>query len=518
MRIPAKTKTGNRGAVSRSVSVPAPIGGWNARDSLADMKPTDAVVLQNFYPATTECVLRYGYTEYATGLPAQVESLFDYAGSSTSKLFAVSNGAIYDVSSGGAVGASVVSGLTNSRWQYTNVTTAGGNFLYAANGVDTPCLYDGATWTSITGVSTPAITGVTTTKLNNPIVFKNRVFFTETGTLKTWYLPTSSIGGAANAIDMSSVAQLGGYVVSHATWTIDAGSGVDDYYAVVTSNGEVIVYQGTDPASSTTWALKGVWHVGSPVGTRCLYKFAGDLLLISQDGVLPLSAALQSSRVNPRVALTDNIQFAISNAVSTYGSTFGWQLVYFARENQLWLNVPVAVGSQEQYAMNTISKAWGQYQGWAANCWEIYNESPYFGGDGVVCKAWDGHDDNGADIPGVALPAFSTFGNPGNLKRFTMMRPILRTTGSPTVQGAMNIDFDTSFSTAPLSYSPVSVGLWDSATWDSGLWAGDLAILQSWQSVNGVGYYGSPQIRVASSGIDVRWVSTDVVYESGGIL
>ena len=30
---------------SRSVSVPAPVGGWNARDALADMPETDAVIL-----------------------------------------------------------------------------------------------------------------------------------------------------------------------------------------------------------------------------------------------------------------------------------------------------------------------------------------------------------------------------------------------------------------------------------------------------------------------------------------
>lgn len=511
MRVAARTK-GVRTPVSQSVSVAAPVGGWNARDPLAAMDKLDAVVLKNWFPGTTECALRYGYTEWATGLPAQVESLMNYEGGASSEMFAVSNGGCYDVSASGAVGAAVWSGKANSRFQYCNVATAGGNYMMVANGADAVMHYNGTTWVE------PAITGVTPANLNNPILHKSRVWFTEKDTLKTWFLPTLSVAGAAASVDMSAVAQMGGYIVSHATWTIDAGSGMDDHYVAVTSKGEVIVYQGTDPTDATKWALKGVWRVGAPVGTRCLFKFAGDLLIISQDGILPMSSALQSSRVNPKVALTDKIQYAVSSAVTDYGSSFGWQLVYYAQQNQLWLNVPIALGAQEQYAMNTITKNWGQYSGWDANCWEIWQEAPYFGGNGVVCKAWDGHSDNGTDIVSQAIPAFSHFGAPGNLKRFTMMRPILRSSGNPALNGSINIDFDLTLSTSALSFSSLSYGEWDSAVWDVGYWGGDLAILQQWQGVTGNGYYGAPQLNTSSQGVDLRWVSTDIVFEVGAII
>lgn len=503
---------------SRSVSVPSPVGGWNARDSLAEMPPNDAAQMINFFPLTTEVMLRKGYTQHVTGISGQVESIFGYFAGGSSKLFAVAGGSFYDVTSAGAVGAAVVSGKSNSRWNTTNVATAGGNFLYAANGTDKPLLYDGATWTQIDGASTPAITGVTTTTLKSPIVFKNRVWFIGVNTLKTWYLPTSSVGGVANAIDISSVAQKGGYIVAHATWTIDAGTGVDDYYVIVTSRGEIVVYQGTDPSSSTTWALKGVWDLGTPVGDRCLYKLGGDVVYIGQDGLVPLAGALQSSRVNPRVALTEKIQFAVSESVSVYSGNFGWQLLYFAPENMLILNVPIAEGSgQEQYVMNTISKSWARFTGWEANCWELFNDMPYFGGNGFVGKAWNGTVDNTSNINGTCIPAFSAFGTP-NLKRWTMTRPIFRTNGNPAVLQTMNVDFNLSQSTSPLTFTPSTYAAWDSAVWDTSTWGGDYNIVQNWQGVNGIGYYGSPQMQVASQGIDLRWVSTDVVYEVGAIL
>lgn len=517
MRQPARTK-GRRSAVSASVSRSAPVGGWNARDSLASMPESDAVTLLNFYPGTTECILRKGYTEWATGLPAQVETLMIYDGGAVSKMWAISGGDVFDVTSTGPVGAAVVTSLGNSRWQYCNVATAGGVFMYAGNGVDKPLFYDGAAWVSVDGVSTPAITGVTTTALNSPIVFKERVFFIEVDTLKTWYLPTDAIGGAANAVDMRSVAQLGGSIQAHATWTIDAGYGVDDYYVCVTTKGEVIVYQGTDPSDATKWALKGVWRIGAPIGDRCLNKLGGDLLIVCQDGLLPLSAALQSSRVNPRVALTDKIQSAVSEAVGNYGSTFGWETFYYPGTNQLWLNVPVAVGLQEQYAMNTITKAWAQYQGYDANCFALFGDEPYYGGNTVVCKAWSGTSDNGENINAVGLPAFSDYGNAGNLKRFSMIRPILRATNVPLVSGSMNIDFNTDYSNNTLTYGAVAPAIWDSSDWDDALWTTPLTVYQNWQSVSGFGYYGSPQINVSSNNIDLRWVSTDVVYEMGAIL
>lgn len=518
MRVAARTK-GSRVAVSQSASIPAPTGGWNARDSIADMDAMDAVMLVNWFPLTTELMLRKGYTQHATGITGQVESLLVYNAGSNTDMFAIADGDFYDVTAAGAAGAAVVTGKTNSRWNYTNIATAGGNFLYTANGVDKPLLYNGTTWTEIDGVSTPAITGVTTTTLKSPVVFKNRLFFIGNNTLKTWYLPSISIGGAANAIDVSSVAQKGGYIVAHSNWTIDAGTGVDDYYVIVTSEGEVIIYQGTDPSSSTTWALKGVWALGEPVGDRCLFKLAGDVLYISRDGLVPLGGALQSSRVNPRVAITDKIQSAVTTAVTTYGGNFGWNVLSFASENMLILNVPVAEGSgQNQYAMNMISRNWCKFTGVEANVFEIMNDEPYFGGNGFVGKFWSGFSDNGSNIAAVAIPAFSSYGNPGKTKRWTLTRPIFMSNGSPAVFSSMNVDFNISAGTSPLSFSPSSFGTWDSGLWDSAIWGSDLNVLQNWQSVNGIGYYGSPQMQVASQGIDIRWVSTDVVYEVGTIL
>jgi hypothetical protein len=94
--------SGLRTQSSRTISIPAPIGGWNARDSLGAMAIEDAVTLTNWWPGTNSVVLRYGYTQFATGITGQVESVIAYSGVTANKLFAAATTKIYNVTAGGA--------------------------------------------------------------------------------------------------------------------------------------------------------------------------------------------------------------------------------------------------------------------------------------------------------------------------------------------------------------------------------------------------------------------------------
>lgn len=509
-----------QGNAARVASVPAPVGGWNARDSIANMEPLDAVQLINFFPTVSNCVLRGGSTNWATGMTGQVQTIMVYNGSTSSKMFAAVGTPdlkFYDASTAGAATATSVTGLTNAIWEYINITTTGGTYLYAVNGVDKPRLYDGTSWVAIDAASTPAITGVTTTTLSNVTLFKNRLWFIQKDTLKAWYLPTSAVGGAAQVLDLSAIAKFGGKLVDLDTWTIDAGYGVDDNLVFVTSNGEVIVYRGTDPASDATWALTGVWKLGSPIGNRSMLKWGGDLLILTYDGLMPMAQSLQSSRLDPRVALSNKIQGAITAATAAYSSsTVGWQVYYNARRNAVWINVPIAEGQQEQYVMNTITTSWAQFQGWTANVWETYNDNPYYGGNGVVVKAWDDtYVDNTSNIATNVFQAFNYFDSRGVKKYFTRARPSIFTNGAPAIFVGINVDFNVDDTTAPISASASAVGLWDAGTWDSALWGSGLQITNNWQGVTGLGYCGSIQLKSASSGLQIEWASTDVVYQTG---
>ncbi len=504
-----------------NASHPAPIGGLNARDSLAAMDEKDAVELDNWWVMPSDVMVRQGYTQFSTGLPSPVETLMVYGGASAQKMFAASGTSFYNTSVSGAVGAAVVTGLTNARWESQNISTAGGNFMDAVNGVDKLRGYDGTNWW-IDGDGAHDITGVDTATWINLNLFKNRLWGIEKDSLRAWYLPTSSIAGAARSLDFSSVARMGGSLLAMGTWTIDAGYGVDDLAVFVTNMGEIIVYRGTDPDFAATWTLAGVWSTGSAFTPRCFMKFGGDLLLLTYDGLFPLAQYLQSSRLDPRVALTDKIYAAISAATSSYGANFGWQIQFFAKANMLIINVPVASDGQIQFCMNVITKQWCSFSSIAANTWAIYNDNLYFGGDGFVGRGWDGFTDNpnggASNINTNALTAFSSFKLPGIQKRWTLIHPIFLTNGTPSLLGGMNVDFDLSDNSGSLSFNPTNYATWDSGIWDTAVWAGGLAVSKNWQSVNGVGEWAAIRLKTATMGIETHWLSTGYAMERGGTL
>ena len=578
---------------AKTASIPSPIGGWNARDSLAQMAPTDAVQLVNFFPTPTDVTLRSGYSKYSTGISGEVDSLMNYAGTTSQTLFAAANTKIYNCNTSTATEA--FTGTTSPKFQHVNFSNAAGNFLVACNGTDATLIYNGTAWfkiattstaqtissitrsgttatlttasphglitgnyvtvsgatpgdfnggyvITVTGTSTftyvmattPAnnatvvgtytvlgITGIDSSTFVSVNLFKNRLYFTQKNTMKVWYLGVNAISGVANYLDFGGIARYGGFLQAMGTWTLDAGQGADDYAVFVTSMGEVIVYNGTDPTDAATWALKGVWQLGQVFSRRCFFKWSGDLLLLTQDGLVPLASALQSSRLDPRVNLTDKIYYAVSQAATDYGDNFGWQINYFASQNMLILNIPVTAGI-EQYVMHTITKSWARFINIQAYCFETSGGSGmYFGSDGYVGKFWDSNADDGGNITATAQQAYSYFDTPGQLKRFTLVRPILQSTGGiPTVLCGLSVDFDTQSQLGTVSFNPsiLSTGIWDTGKWDDAIWGGGLTTTKIWQGVSGLGFAGSININVASQGIELHWASTDYVMEAGGVL
>ena len=505
---------------SKTKTLPAPVGGWNARDVLANMPETDAVTMENAFPNTTDVQIRKGSTDHVTGITGKtVETLAAYNNVTTKKLFAFVDNNIYDVTSSGAVG-SAESGttVTNGQWQHLNFRVPNAaSWLISVNGVDKPHFYDGSTWTAVDGVSSPAITGVTTTSLIHVNEHKNRLWFVEKDSSSVWYLPTDSVGGAATELDLAPVFNEGGFLMAMATWSLDAGAGLDDHAVFISSRGQVAVYTGTDPASATTWGLVGVFDIGSPIGRRCTLKFGGDLLVITQAGVVPLSKALLNAEISQAIAISDKIRLEMTTAVNSYQTNFGWQVVQYPNANMLLVNIPVSSTVSNQYVMNTITGSWCKFTEWNAACWELFNDRIYFGTSETVVLAWDDEDDNGSNITADIVPAFNYFGT-FNQKRFTMARPIFSATGTPSILMGMNTDFATQAPTGTATLAVSNSSIWDTDLWDTGIWGGDFRVQRNWQTITGIGFSASLHLQMTTKEDTVKWLSYDIVYEDGAVI
>lgn len=518
MRKPAPIEREKRSGKQRVVhvkTIPAPVGGWNARDPMARMDPRDALSLINFFPRVADVAGRGGAASHATGIPAPVKALPTYsANAGTTSMFATTNSGIFNVTAAGAVGASVATS-TNGYWQFVQMGTSAGQFLLMANGTDLMLRYDGAVWTN------PAITGpAVTSDIIHLNIYKRRLFVLEKNVLSFWYLPPDVVAGASVEFFLGPLCPKGGFTMAMGTWSLDAGNGPDDYAVFITSEGELVIFSGTDPGTAADWTLVGVYYVSKPIGRKCFVKMGGDLIVLTEAGAVPLSSILKSTSIERIASLTNKIENAFTEAARSYGAIEGWQPIIYPAQSALIFNIPTALNTTSvQYVMNQITKAWCQFTGWNANCFALLNKELYFGGSTFVAKAWTGTDDLGSNIVLMAQTAYNTFGTMEK-KKFQLVKPQLLVDGGIAFTLGMSVDFKPQDPLVQATYNVVTGAVWDTSVWDSSFWAAGLAVVSDWNTVAVYeGVYCALSIRIDTSDLTVQWVCSEYVFEmTEGIL
>jgi hypothetical protein len=494
MRLTAKVSRRPQGMMSEGASIPAPVGGWDAVSPLANMPPERAVAIDNFICRPGWIEVRRGYQFHAAAAPGHpVETVMAYNGfGGINKLFAVAGGTIYDVTATNGGVATTVTGLASSRCQHLMFSNSSGNqYLIEVNGTDVPKIYNGTTWAdlSVTG------SGITPSNFVQIAEHKGRLWFVETGSTTPCYLPVDAIAGTAASFPLGPFMGRGGYVVAIGTWTVDTRQTVDEYVAFITSRGQVIVYEGTDPSSADTWTLVGVYNIGPPIGRRCLFRMAGNLLIITIDGVVGMSEMLSTDRgAANRIALTSTIMNAMNKAAQSYKDNFGWQIIEYPRSTLAILNIPVEENQEQmQFVMNTLTGAWSRFLGIDANCWEVdANDDIYFGHNNGHVYKWDvGSSDYIAVITATVKTAFNYFGTPGIKKRWPMLQPVVTSNGAASPAVGINVDFRDD---AVLTQPSVFVGaqpLWDQVDWDEFNWPPSDLQIPNWISITALGQCAS---------------------------
>lgn len=518
----AQVPDGPKTQITKVSTVPSPVGGWNARDPKAAMDPRDAVDLINFFPRVADVILRPGEEDYATGFSGRPKALPKYTPpSGIDKFFATTDIGVYDISAAGPVGAPAVV-CTNGYWNWVQMGTSAGAFLLMFNGTDAPLYYNGSAWASITAVSVPiAITGVPTTSLISAAIYKRRLFMVQTGDLGFWFLDADAIGGAADHFLLGPLCQGGGFLMAIGTWSFDGGNGPDDYAVFVTSEGEVVIFTGTDPADADNWQLVGTYFVGKPVGRKCLEKYGGDLVLLTQFGAFPLSKALLSATIDYKMALTNKIEGAFVEAARTYFNNQGWDMTILPNQSAFIFNIPTLNGgaTAEQYVMNTTTKMWGRFQAWNASCFEVFADELYFADETRVAKAWLGTSDHGQNITAFAQTAYQNFGSSTQLKFWGLFRPMVLTDGTLNFSIGMSIDFEPNAALIEASFASVQGAVWDVSLWDDSFWAQGLEIKADWRTPSAKpGYWASMLFEVVSNSLEVQWVANDYTYQIGGVV
>lgn len=505
----------NRELSGADLSLPAPIGGWNTRDALADMPVTDAIAMENLFPGTDSVFIRPGHVEHANGMgSSSVLGLVAWHGPASEQLIVTTSGGVWNATAGGAA-VNIVANSTyaNDYWQMSMFNGR----LHAVNGNDPPWNYDGTTLVA------SAWTGPTDPNdLIQLLPFKGRLYFVERNSGLMWYAPPGAHTGALVSFDLGQIAQLGGFLVALGSWSVtDAGTGLDDRFVAVMSTGEILIYTGISPADAQTWNLTGSYKGSDPIGLRCLENLGGELIIMTQNGYLPLSVLVRDGTIDAleNHPVWGKIRQAIEQAATGFGTVQGWEAHLSPTGETLFFNTPQSSQFSNQHILNPVSGAWSLYSGLNATTWAHLGNINYFGkSDGKVYRL-EGATDLGASIAFSADQAYSYFGTRSRSKRFTAARPLIEVDGALQIDVTMNLDFRQKSqigSQISIGASPVGAK-WDVDKWDVGKWGQVATTPSRWISVRGIGRAASISIRGATQAQNFIWYATDFLGQIGGL-
>ena len=516
-----RLKLANRRNKSISVTLPAPIKGLNCRDNVSDMAPEYAITMDNYLPQDTKVCLRRGYVQYALENLKISTLTVCYAESGTQFLAAADN-KIWNISSKTNVYTVLQTGITNDEFR----TAQYKNRLYFVNGTDTPKVYSYDEQEQITDWDFSAV-GLDAARIVNVSVAKQRLWFVEKNSLKVWYPETAgNVAGTLNCFDLTQVSRFGGYLVAVASWTQDGGQGIDDLTVFITSEGEVLVYSGSDINNADDWTLRGSYKISRPIGWQCLMQYQGDVVVITEDGYLPLSKALPLDKANlAQIAFSDTIRGLVLDRTKRYASYIGWQAIIYSRGGFALFNVPVA-NDFEQHIINLNTGAWCRFTGIRACCWAQYDKRLYFGSDKGVYLFDEGYSDDGAPIVGIIEQAYNNLGT-DNLKRIQLLNPRTKSVSPYKLVIYTNMDMERQNVAYEESIGYAGQTLWNTVKWSCAgistgtMWgnAGKSALRSQWIANSATGYKAGLVFKTKTTGNAVEWYETSIRYETGnGIL
>lgn len=443
----------------RVATIPPPVLGWNTKDPLTEMDPGYAIAMENFFPKRSSVDLRNGYRYHSKSIGSgAVSALAVLKSTAYNKLVAVgADKKVYDASTASAA-ATELTGNTFTIVPIYLQFFRNRMFIASGDSNDKVWVYNPAS--STTTITSSAFTagGVDKYGLGPMTAYKSRLYLLElsspaTGTVTTslWYGGVDAVTGALTEFPFQSLLKFGGYGLFIGTTTRAKDFSEDELFCIVSDQGEILVYQGDYPGS-TTWGLVGKYYIPRPLGPRAFFYVGPDLHIITRQGIIPMSSVLGGNWTGGRYAtISDNIDEAIGEAATDalVGDNY-WFGLNYPRGNYAFANIPVTSGSvSHQYVMNTTSGAWCKFTGQNMFSACLYNDSLYFGGlSGRVFKADNGYFDEDPASEGNGLtrtiqlrPGYNNLGDREGLKRFLEARPYVHQSEGLNLTMDMAVDY-----------------------------------------------------------------------------
>ena len=527
MRTPAAIR---KPAKVSTMNFVAPTGGWIANRALANGTggAPGASVLDNFFPTSTGIILRRGsQLRYSVGSDA-VRSMFRYVSGSQDQLFVAARGmAIDEVSGSSFNNVYNTATITDNDWHVQQFSTAGGTFLIGVNGQSKGFLYDGVSFVDLPGL-TESGAPFDTARLAFVFSHGNRLWFIEKDSMSAWYLPVDSIAGELTEFPMVGVFKFGGALLFGSTWSLSSGGagGLSTQCVFVSTEGEVVAFQGLNPDSASDWSQVGLYRIGEPMGRKAFVRAGGDLLIATSVGFISLAqAASRDLAALGATAISYPIEEVWTDTVNRRGMV-DWRCLVWPEGKMILISPPPAAWGETPwvFAVNSNTGAWCRFTNWDVASMEVFQGRLHFGDrKGQLWLGNVGGRDNETPYTGSVIPLYNDLGEPAARKIARNGRIVKRSVYPASEKLSAMFDFSSVTPVAPNPYETEASGVWGSGIWGESIWGEESSeiITGRWGSLGGSGSDVSVCVQVSSNDIapnDTEIIRVDATFEICGIV
>ena len=525
-------------------NAPAFVGGINSYAPLANMPSTDVLYTYNLVAKEAGMAVRDGTIEWANSLTGQgVKTIMPFVSADTSsssdRLFGVTDEGIYDITTQGDTSPTqdVAWGDVSpesGECSYINFTNDAGSFLLVADEENGYRYYSDAGGWVTPNVTYDPDTGPIV-DIEDDIAFvtvwKQRVWLVARNSAYAYYLEIGAIAGAATRINFGNRLSYGGNLVGLYNWTVDGGIGIDDHLVVVGSEGDCLVYKGTNPNDDLN--LVGSYYIGpTPYGRRIALSYGGDLLILTTQGLISVTSLLRGAMfTDAESEASGKVSRIIRDLMSTRASLFGWSLMQFPDSDTVCISIPPCnqSGCWTQLVMDTGTNAWSYWRDIPMLSAATWKKKVIVGYDSERVFFMSGDDDDvrldgtgNVPIEFSLLSSFQSLGAPGMTKRIEMMRPTWQGIGTPIIEMKAVYDYDFNELQVPLGSPGASgAGVWqpdaEVGEWDLSVWGGSISTSSSYLGSAGMGRMVAIAIRGRSTG-KTNLVDINVFWNQGGMM
>jgi hypothetical protein len=302
--------------------------------------------------------------------------------------------------------------------------------------------------------------------------YRNRYFFIEASSMNAWYLPTNAVGGLLSMIPLSGAATKGGYLLFCANWSIDAGDGLDDKLVFCTNLGELLIFSGSDPSAAANWRQEGRYSIPEPMGMNAHMPIGGDLLIMTVDGIVPVSASINKTPADLQMAMiTRPIRIMWRGEVAAK-KQWAWTMRNWPEQGGIFVSWP---GSTPGYCavVNAATGAWCRFVGYDATCFIRMRGDMYFGTqDGRIMQADRSGYDDGVPYTAILVGGWEVFQSPSQTISWRQARASFSAAAGQPFQPQLSAATDYVVTLPPAPPAGPDPGIAD--VWDQGDWGPDL--------------------------------------------